>query len=186
LGYKSGNYPRAGGETSVPHGLRAPWRGPSPRWRGDRACALGQIGGEGTIPALAGRPTGSAPMGLPSRDHPRAGGETFGRLSHFGASRGPSPRWRGDLDARADHQGLDGTIPALAGRPDSPGPLTDAGQDHPRAGGETREQTADHRRVSGPSPRWRGDLDREVQQDAGVRTIPALAGRPSGARGPPA
>ena len=161
---------------------RCRWGGPSPCWRGDRALLRRAARTVGTIPALAGRPGPPARGAGRPPDYPRAGGETYGPVNLSRACGGPSPRWRGDLIEPLALVAEGGTIPALAGRPHLARPPCPGGGDHPRAGGETLAARRPRRASRGPSPRWRGDLEPGEIGSLDLRTIPALAGRPTRTR----
>ena len=92
---------------------------------------------------------------------------------------GPSPRARGNLPAPDASHRLRGTIPACAGEPDKrskPGRVT---RDHPRVRGGTCRFWEARQRVTGPSPRARGNRDGERIVDHFRGTIPACAGEPA-------
>ena len=152
--------------------------GPSPRWRGNPACIAGGRPHAGTIPALAGEPVHIADrLGQP-KDHPRAGGGTRCRHPPWVVSRGPSPRWRGNLAVLQPRIDNHGTIPALAGEPCVSGSSRTWKRDHPRAGGGTVAGPRTSGGAEGPSPRWRGNPRSRPPRRSLPGTIPALAGEP--------
>ena len=159
-------------------------QGLSPRLRGNRRPAGERTAGRGTIPAPAGKPTGSAPVACAARDYPRACGETLARPASPGRRVGLSPRLRGNpcLPGAQRHQ--IGTIPAPAGKPTWPRPRTPSAGDYPRACGETMNTILHLSRQAGLSPRLRGNPAPGRRRAIRRGTIPAPAGKP-GERRPP-
>ena len=111
-------------------------------------------------------------------DHPRAGGGTRRPPLTGQHTKGPSPRWRGNLRNNLLNGARLGTIPALAGEPCSARCSASRRRDHPRAGGGTSLTLLRTSMVRGPSPRWRGNPEEHRGDKAPERTIPALAGEP--------
>src|ERR1019366_8698960 len=72
---------------------------------------------EGTIPADAGEPMGRPFRAQFDGDHPRGRGGTTGDSIKSALTSGPSPRTRGNLNARNQAVKKKGTIPADAGEP---------------------------------------------------------------------
>ncbi len=101
------------------------------------------------------------------------------RWTPYAFGEGPSPRRRGNHDrTRRRHDGA-GPIPAQAGEPPLNAPQPSVPAAHPRAGGGTPDVAPLMRRLTGPSPRRRGNL--EAPLDVGKRAgpIPAQAGEPA-------
>ena len=111
------DYPRACGGTrgSAFAGRGLP--GLSPRMRGNLAFLPAGALDEGTIPAHAGEPGGTAGTARFCGDYPRACGGTY-RLGYcWDFVVGLSPRMRGNHDKLMDQDPNVGTIPAHAGEP---------------------------------------------------------------------
>ena len=151
------DHPRAGGETALVYSRPTNPSPPSPRGRGNRPNGDARNTTPPTIPARAGKPPLLALTARPTRDHPRAGGETRQDHQHDGRGRGPSPRGRGNRQPGQPHPISKGTIPARAGKPRVAPIWRRPLGDHPRAGGETRSGTPNQAIRSGPSPRGRGN-----------------------------
>ena len=89
------DHPRGCGEKMAPHGALGCLAGSSPRVRGKGVAGLIHLGGEGIIPAGAGK---SAILGFwakISEDHPRGCGEKHLHISRYEVVQGSSPRVRG-------------------------------------------------------------------------------------------
>ena len=172
------DHPRAGGETYALKGDIGWTKGPSPRGRGNHLAPVGLERLQGTIPARAGKPQPPCRHTPGPKDHPRAGGETVGEEVVLLPDTGPSPRGRGNPGPRSYRGSCPGTIPARAGKPHSGAISPTTWRDHPRAGGETGRYGLDTHAYRGPSPRGRGNRIRGDQHRAGIRTIPARAGKP--------
>ena len=186
-----------GGEALVPEHHPPLHQGPSPRGRGSQHLQRSARVGPRSIPAWAGKPPAAAPSTPRSRVHPRVGGEAgagsrptatwvhprvggeAGPLDAIPESAtGPSPRGRGSRRhprGRARHRG---SIPAWAGKPDRRRQRAPAPGVHPRVGGEAAVSAGMSSAGSGPSPRGRGSRGLQRQDLAGVRSIPAWAGKP--------
>ena len=105
-------------------------------------------------------------------------GETLSGSTGDDASRGLSPRVRGNLVVGVKVQDANGSIPACAGKPAtlSDGPVLDPV--YPRVCGETRLLLAQRGRGLGLSPRVRGNLAGAWASLWASRSIPACAGKP--------
>ena len=152
--------------------------GLSPRSRGSLHGPLDPPPGEGSIPALAGKPSCSRGLGPPAAVYPRARGEAV--PGHRGAqnSRGLSPRSRGSPeDVRVAVIEV-GSIPALAGKPWPRIRQVPASKVYPRARGEAIARNSVRWVDAGLSPRSRGSPSLRALDDTRTGSIPALAGKP--------
>ncbi len=73
---------------------------------------------------------------------------------------GPSPRGRGNPQAKEGSTDAQGAIPAWAGKPRSRSVIHRKAAGHPRVGGETPMQYKRIIASEGPSPRGRGNRSR--------------------------
>ena len=173
-----GGHPRVGGGTvwSERHFNAA--QGPSPRGRGNLCAAHSAGSSWGAIPAWAGEPRWRSWMAAKIGGHPRVGGGTAAEAVEADATRGPSPRGRGN-PVSANRKGKHiGAIPAWAGEPASINVRLSSFRGHPRVGGGTVGPGPAAELVGGPSPRGRGNLDVGVNRYYLKRAIPAWAGEP--------
>ena len=111
------DYPRACGETPRRRPTRSTSGGLSPRLRGNRRVVGERRDTGGTIPAPAGKPCRRKRRARPSRDYPRACGETAFVRRRFRFGSGLSPRLRGNRTGTVVFSSRYGTIPAPAGKP---------------------------------------------------------------------
>ena len=111
------DHPRAGGATAYVDFKGRDAGGPSPRRRGNPKTRARAASSPRTIPAQAGQPSTAASVNSTARDHPRAGGATYGADYARLARDGPSPRRRGNHVALRLGRRHGGTIPAQAGQP---------------------------------------------------------------------
>ena len=176
----NGVHPRVCGETLRKADSRQQGDGPSPRVRGNRVDLLLGLRVEGSIPACAGKPGRSWRPSPGPRVHPRVCGETRCRRSREADRRGPSPRVRGNRPTQPAARHREGSIPACAGKPPAKWPCSRAHWVHPRVCGETSGFDHDAGRLTGPSPRVRGNLRLPGRVRRGTGSIPACAGKPSG------
>ena len=95
---------------------------------------------------------------------------------------GLSPRRRGNLVPAARPLHPVGPIPAQAGEPSCGVRPCRSHQAYPRAGGGTRSPVLRCGRISGLSPRRRGNRVAVVERARGARPIPAQAGEPRSRR----
>ena len=150
-------HPRVGGENSTPPATDSRQFGSSPRGRGKRYSKVVEFTQSGLIPAWAGK--------------------TFRAMPRPGWTRGSSPRGRGkppDLKTASIAPGL---IPAWAGKTPACSCNRRSAQAHPRVGGENSRRASSAAEGAGSSPRGRGKRHPVVQVQAGVRLIPAWAGK---------
>ena len=130
------DHPRVGGEKPAVPACCLKFPGSPPRWRGKVVVGIRLVRTPRITPALAGKSLSSSNFGLPSRDHPRVGGEkpTIRRMETPG--QGSPPRWRGKgLFFLRDMPVLRIT-PALAGKSCIALRRCFRYGDHPRVGGE--------------------------------------------------
>ncbi len=153
-------------------------RGPSPRGRGNR-LGVGRGGVvKGSIPAWAGKPTGSSFHSPGKSVHPRVGGETAPRIPVSDTDSGPSPRGRGNHQSGGRSPCACRSIPAWAGKPRHSLHLHSLCWVHPRVGGETVFILTVLLLEKGPSPRGRGNRSARRRRSSYLRSIPAWAGKP--------
>ncbi len=173
------DYPRVcGGTMALTRCWVMPW-GLSPRVRGNHSNAAALFQPLGTIPACAGEPHGQAKTGAGVRDYPRVCGGTWLDIDKKHDLQGLSPRVRGNLGELNYGRNKNRTIPACAGEPRPADSLPLAGPDYPRVCGGTGCWIAEPARLTGLSPRVRGNLPYVGKLVVPVRTIPACAGEPS-------
>ena len=133
--------------------------------------------GSGLIPARAGRTRSSCRRSPRPWAHPRAGGADMEGFPEGFREGGSSPRGRGGLLIRAARLGVDGLIPARAGRtPDGSAACAERGA-HPRAGGADGPTYEGQQITPGSSPRGRGGPSGGRSSPMPVGLIPARAGR---------
>ena len=171
-------HPRVCGEARVVEAGIAKVAGPSPRVRGSRSCGAGVVVGAGSIPACAGKPTPTESAACSRGVHPRVCGEAQADWTATTGDAGPSPRVRGSLRRGLPLAGIDGSIPACAGKP---GPESHARTEwrvHPRVCGEAEELESVPIDALGPSPRVRGSHAKQQAAEQDRRSIPACAGKP--------
>ena len=171
-------YPRVGGETRLPTTGPMPAWGLSPRGRGNHRRHYRGRGIRGSIPAWAGKPSKLQCVTVPTAVYPRVGGETMMQCTVQSVTQGLSPRGRGNLGRQHVRMEYAGSIPAWAGKPTRWMRVPHHSAVYPRVGGETRSRGAFPGRLTGLSPRGRGNLKRVVVDPALQRSIPAWAGKP--------
>ena len=172
-----GAHPRACGENTCFATSTCPTSGSSPRVRGKLGHDLLGDKADGLIPARAGK-TAHTPVSVyHGWAHPRACGENLVRVCKKQLAAGSSPRVRGKLIIvdRGDHRV--GLIPARAGKT-----IKDVRSEaripaHPRACGENQRTLRYPRHQAGSSPRVRGKRGMGGASSAGLRLIPARAGK---------
>ena len=109
-------HPRVCGENDPCASRTSVRSGSSPRVRGKPPGRQRRPGGEGLIPACAGKTRPCWVPGAPLRAHPRVCGENKATDAIQGALEGSSPRVRGKLEWRAQRRSSGGLIPACAGK----------------------------------------------------------------------
>ena len=171
-------YPRVGGETAWTGWLRMRADGLSPRGRGnhlpdDRSALVSR-----SIPAWAGKPHRSASNSSIQGVYPRVGGETPAEYRWRDPRWGLSPRGRGNPDKAPVMHPAQRSIPAWAGKPREDGQGRRPQLVYPRVGGETGAVTLWGLRVTGLSPRGRGNHRKINPVNRVSGSIPAWAGKP--------
>ena len=150
-------YPRVCGGTTRSGRRRGRERGLSPRVRGNRRLRRRDSWRRGSIPACAGEPSSRRHIDRKCRVYPRVcGGTSQGRPPSMRA-RGLSPRVRGNPAGRLLLPLPQRSIPACAGEPIEPVAVNDAQGVYPRVCGGTRHHMELSSRISGLSPRVRGN-----------------------------
>ena len=110
------------------------------------------------------------------------GGTEYGRNGPI-QSGGLSPRVRGNRLVPRRKRAGGGSIPACAGEPSAPTASSGRGRVYPRVCGGTHSSNATGAKLSGLSPRVRGNLSEEVPGGAAAGSIPACAGEPQSGSG---
>ncbi len=110
-------YPRVCGGTVYPRVCGGTSQGLSPRVRGNRYGILDRNNKRGSIPACAGEPSIPACAGEPRRVYPRVCGGTKVEPRFEPATRGLSPRVRGNRTMPTPLAPARRSIPACAGEP---------------------------------------------------------------------
>jgi len=165
-------------------GTRARWRrgftgrGASPRARGNRLRLRLSGRHPGCIPACAGEPRRQPRPAAWRWVHPRVRGGTADAGSRHQASRGASPRARGNRRRRGGPRRRQGCIPACAGEPWWRGGPGGPCRVHPRVRGGTVVPRSGPPAGAGASPRARGNRARGTDVPAVPGCIPACAGEP--------
>ncbi len=172
-------HPRAGGENLVLAVVELLAGGSSPRGRGKRTRSRKTLGRQRLIPARAGKTRSTPTDPWSCQAHPRAGGENDATDKFKNTLSGPSPRVRGKLQGHGPHEVLRRLIPARAGKTVACGTAPRCSPAHPRAGGENLSAWLQMVSGLGSSPRGRGKPPKDLQPLAGVRLIPARAGKTS-------
>ena len=151
--------------------------GSSPRMRGKLQLPPKLHHGIRFIPAHVGKTNGGGGARAGGAVHPRACGENDDAVAMLDGSDGSSPRMRGKLQEHLQLPQCQRFIPAHAGKtealPEWQGHLAV----HPRACGENWGIWADQAPAYGSSPRMRGKPPDPAQGPAGLRFIPAHAGK---------
>ena len=152
--------------------------GLSPRVRGNPPAPRLGLLREGSIPACAGEPWSlltSPPMG---EVYPRVCGGTIPAQMRARASRGLSPRVRGNLTRAGNPMANEWSIPACAGEPRASRLIWTVVKVYPRVCGGTRNSRPPAVAPPGLSPRVRGNRDEADIPSLPPRSIPACAGEP--------
>ena len=186
-------YPRARGEAfKVNHKWKAQ-EGLSPRSRGSRHRHRRRRRRPGSIPALAGKPGASLRLPGITAVYPRARGEAGLSSGATPQEAGLSPRSRGSPCGVDADDGLAGSIPALAGKPQPAAAKPAAARVYPRARGEAhcqcdtaagntglspRSRGSPRKVIPGVYPRARGEAACRATTVGASGSIPALAGKP--------
>ena len=131
------------------------------------------------IPAYAGKTPIHQPRLPAAQEHPRVCGENWNGGVQLPIAWGTSPRMRGKQVNRAGCGRVGGNIPAYAGKTIGAGRRSDATWEHPRVCGENDTFKAVFEKLDGTSPRMRGKPTITADAFAGLRNIPAYAGKTS-------
>ena len=170
-------HPRVCGENAPSLDALTVNAGSSPRVRGKHPGLQSSDPVRRLIPARAGK-TARASRSPPSPvAHPRVCGENsdIARLLRIDADSSPRVRGKRENLARSSlHLRL---IPARAGKTPTSSATAPGGRAHPRACGENAEESASGLCCAGSSPRVRGKRAGCPQAGAGLRLIPARAGK---------
>ena len=172
-------YPRVCGGTSEVASLYTLKVGLSPRVRGNLLGAKDIHTEEGSIPACAGEPIAIALSYLARRVYPRVCGGTDPRTSVTDFGVGLSPRVRGNQCGPILQASEGGSIPACAGEPRAYDLNQPQEPVYPRVCGGTFLNSPTSIRLSGLSPRVRGNPMLRTSPYSSVGSIPACAGEPA-------
>ena len=155
-GLVAGVYPRVCGEALTIRSRRSVVRGLSPRVRGSRTRLAYKLGGTGSIPACAGKPSPVPEGDYGEGVYPRVCGEAVSKPKRETSGGGLSPRVRGSpYDARATRL-RGGSIPACAGKPKGSEQWVFGHRVYPRVCGEASVRWSRVVVIAGLSPRVRG------------------------------
>ena len=132
-----------------------------------------------SIPAYAGEPRRCRQSRRKCRVYPRVCGGTNGCLRWGYCPPGLSPRMRGNLVSPPTPPHPIRSIPAYAGEPRSMMRRTPAPAVYPRVCGGTYGRQSQTDRVTGLSPRMRGNRQLWDCRRSACRSIPAYAGEPA-------
>ena len=173
-----GVYPRVCGGTADFCRYSRLEYGLSPRVRGnpehvELVCELLR-----SIPACAGEPSTDRSHEEECRVYPRVCGGTQWTTQSQVATKGLSPRVRGNRVVNMHHVGGTRSIPACAGEPAKRCPQFSVRRVYPRVCGGTQATGAIARADWGLSPRVRGNRTLLCRQHLPARSIPACAGEP--------
>ena len=135
---RPGVYPRVCGGTRVLSMRNHGALGLSPRVRGNHGLVQLPLHRPGSIPACAGEPRYASSLSPWNRVYPRVCGGTLSRRSGIWATRGLSPRVRGNQVVLVGMPPVPGSIPACAGEPPSRGTPRPEPEVYPRVCGGTR------------------------------------------------
>ena len=170
------DHPRACGEHFLTKDVERATLGSSPRMRGTHHGGQRGDRRHGIIPAHAGNTIRSTITSAVRRDHPRACGEHFNRMSPGCGLPGSSPRMRGTPSIHPTSPHCRRIIPAHAGNTANTGWRIVAGEDHPRACGEHALAENKNIVIRGSSPRMRGTRATVCEPKTRRGIIPAHAG----------
>ena len=173
-------YPRVCGGTPSSSGGITPYPGLSPRVRGNPYGHSAPVCQRGSIPACAGEPW-SRPTGMARHTvYPRVCGGTAVVGGAVILPDGLSPRVRGNHPRRRKLIRPVRSIPACAGEPGDQNQQPHGEQVYPRVCGGTVSTTRQNCRLSGLSPRVRGNPLANPSGAGRAWSIPACAGEPTG------
>ena len=135
-------------------------------------------------PACAGEPCNVVMTSPRFWVYPRVCGGTPEAMWRSRQRIGLSPRVRGNLLSRLQHNAQVRSIPACAGEPGTKATCLYAIWVYPRVCGGTAVGLGVSDNLRGLSPRVRGNLDKSVVGVGGERSIPACAGEPFSSQAP--
>ena len=190
-------HPRSRGENRPPVRSRASWAGSSPLTRGKLGDDISLDRPHGLIPAHAGKTTHSVKETPAHRVHPRSRGETDqapvgsrttwahphsrGENETCAPERcppyGSSPLTRGKRLGQEEVAGVQGLIPAHAGKTATRPPPPSSPTAHPHSHGENKWSPPTTPGPAGSSPLTRGKLEDAVARAVGKGLIPTHAGK---------
>jgi len=172
-------YPRMCGEAPIAAKGHRTVRGLSPHVRGSRFTWQGTCLRDGSIPACAGKPNRPSTAILALRVYPRMCGEACAVRDGAGNARGLSPHVRGSPVGGGGGQQAHGSIPACAGKPDSPLSSRELSRVYPRMCGEALLISLLRSSRTGLSPHVRGSRVPPKLLTFTPGSIPACAGKPA-------
>ena len=170
-------HPRSRGENRGSPAAGATPCGSSPLTRGKRDRPPKPPTAPRLIPAHAGKTTATRPPPWPSPAHPRSRGENSDSQKLKNRPYGSSPLTRGKHARRRGGPSIRRLIPAHAGKTALAAAFIRATAAHPRSRGENDGGVDEGFAQLGSSPLTRGKRHPVVQVQAGVRLIPAHAGK---------
>ena len=178
IGMVGAVYPRVCGGTPENWLAQGIASGLSPRVRGNPEGGRLPHRARGSIPACAGEPTTASPAWRCGPVYPRVCGGTRDILLTGNHVAGLSPRVRGNHPPAVHIKMERRSIPACAGEPNAGGGGANVHKVYPRVCGGTSPQPRISHRVTGLSPRVRGNPPRRVDRLPHRGSIPACAGEP--------
>ena len=152
-------------------------QGSSPLARGKHVPGVRRTRLRRLIPARAGKTLRPVWEATRPAAHPRSRGENSQKVEHLLSLNGSSPLARGKQTQDWNQIASARLIPARAGKTDRPHFYAVDEAAHPRSRGENRGATGASWPKAGSSPLARGKRDDLVPPLAGVRLIPARAGK---------
>ena len=171
-------YPRVCGGTAPGDDVLPEVQGLSPRVRGNRQGRGPPRLAVGSIPACAGEPRLVGRHYVVDGVYPRVCGGTSSQAALVRATRGLSPRVRGNPLRIASRTRALGSIPACAGEPLTSRCTTPIHRVYPRVCGGTSTGSLTAIPSKGLSPRVRGNHAVDRGPDCDLGSIPACAGEP--------
>ena len=177
VGWHGVAHPRSRGENSYIPGGDTGVKGSSPLTRGKRTPLAVRAGGEGLIPAHAGKTRSMLDASRGRAAHPRSRGENVVEPVWTNVSAGSSPLTRGKHTPLAGQRPVSGLIPAHAGKTRPRRVIRDPRPAHPRSRGENIQSPSDEAPPAGSSPLTRGKLGFSCGRFKNHGLIPAHAGK---------
>ena len=171
-------YPRECGGTDGAITEMSVIDGLSPRVRGNHTVEAPSAPKSGSIPASAGEPLPGWTKPLTRTVYPRECGGTVLNIWLGNATKGLSPRVRGNRAQGGPISSDAGSIPASAGEPSRSFSFCSMPRVYPRECGGTLAAASGKLEYVGLSPRVRGNPIVTAQKEMDGRSIPASAGEP--------